>query len=161
MVKTTALVSSKAVSGRLIHDLSELLSEGSAATQEEIRDALLAKKHRVNQSKVSRLLRKINAIKSKNELGEIVYHLPFEPAPPTLDNKLVNLIIDVVANETTIIINTSPGSAQLIARLLDYNKSKLKIIGTIAGDDTVFIAPESVKKIRNSMNEIKKLLLIL
>ena len=142
----------------LIEDFRLLLLEGRVTTQDDICAALQAKGHLVNQSKISRLIRKLDAIKSKNEFGQIVYRLGREPAPPTTTTQLSNLIIDVVANETIIIVNTSPGAAQLIARVLDYHKDKIQIIGTIAGDDSIFIAPASIKMINDSLREIKNLL---
>lgn len=138
--------------------LRELLLEGKVTTQEDICLTLNTLGHAANQSKVSRLLRKIGAVKSKNEQGQIVYRLPLEPAPPTMNSQLSGLVIDVIANETTIIVHTSPGSAQLIARVLDYHKDEVQILGTTAGDDTIFIAPKSVEKINNSIAEIRKLL---
>ncbi len=142
----------------LSDDLRKLLHEGTVGTQEEICAGLEALGHIINQSKVSRLLRKIGAVKSKNERGEIVYHLPFEPAPPTISNQLSDLIVDVASNEVTIIVYTSPGSAQLIARILDYHKDQIQIIGTLAGDDSIFVAPKSIKNIAHSVKEIRKLL---
>lgn len=124
--------------------LRHILLEGKVTTQEDIRQALEDMGHVVNQSKISRLLRKLGAAKSKDEQGQIVYRLNMEPAPPTPSDALSSLIIDAVANEVNIIVYTSPGSAQLIARILDYHKKNIGIIGTIAGDDTVFIAPQSV-----------------
>jgi len=38
-----------------------------------------------------------------------------------------------------VVIHTSPGAAQLIARLLDSLGKSEGILGTIAGDDTIFI----------------------
>lgn len=144
---------------QLSEDLRILLVEGRVTTQDDICATLQAKGHHVNQSKISRLIRKLDAIKSKNEQGQIVYRLAREPAPPTTNSQLSNLIIDVIANETTIIVNTSPGAAQLIARVLDYHKDKIQIIGTIAGDDSIFIAPTSINTINDSLKEIRQLLL--
>ena len=146
------------VENDLMSDLRELLLEGKVTTQENICDALGELGHSVNQSKVSRLLRKVGAVKSKDEQGAVVYRLPKEPAPPTTSSQLSDLIIDIVCNETNIIVHTSPGSAQLIGRVLDYNKSKIEILGSIAGDDTVFIAPKSIYKIDQTVTEIKSLL---
>ncbi|MGQ3887573.1 ArgR family transcriptional regulator [Legionella sp. CNM-1927-20] len=143
----------------LMDDLRQLLIEGTVTTQEDICAALQTKGHHVNQSKVSRLIHKLNAIKSKNELGQIVYRLAREPAPPTTSSQLSTLIIDVVANEAIIIVNTSPGAAQLVARVLDYHRDRIQILGTIAGDDSIFIAPKSIKTINDSYKEIKKILL--
>ena len=142
----------------LTEDLRGLLQAGKVTTQEDICAALEALGHAINQSKVSRLLRKVGAVKSKNEQGQVVYRLPHEPAPPTPSSQLSSLIIDIIANETTIIVNTSPGSAQLIARVLDYNKKNLAILGTIAGDDSIFIAPASVNDIEKITAAIRQLL---
>lgn len=136
----------------IINDLKSLLLQGITATQETICIALQAKGHLINQSKVSRLLRKINAVKSKNDAGEMIYRLPHDIAPPSLSISVSELIIDVSANEAMIIVKTSPGSASLIARIID-NK-KCQVIGTIAGDDTIFIAPQSVKKIKETLSLI-------
>jgi transcriptional regulator of arginine metabolism len=143
---------------KLIEALRLLLLEGKVTKQDDICAELQAKGHHVNQSKISRLIRKLNAIKSKNELGQIVYRLAREPAPPTTSSQLSHLIINVIANETIIIVNTSPGAAQLVARILDYHKSKMQILGTIAGDDSIFIAPTSIKTINETVKEIKNLL---
>ena len=142
----------------LSDDLRNLLIEGKVTTQEDICAALETLGHSVNQSKISRLLRKLGAVKSKNEQGQIVYRLPREPAPPTISSELSSLVIDIVANETTIIVNTSPGAAQLIARVLDYHKDEFQILGTIAGDDSIFIAPKSTKTIQDCVNQIRLLL---
>lgn len=142
----------------LLDDLRQLLVEGKVTRQEDICTVLQSKGHHVNQSKISRLIHKLNAIKSKNELGQVVYRLAREPAPPTTSSQLSSLVIDVIANETMIIVNTSPGAAQLVARVVDYNKNTLHILGSIAGDDTIFIAPLSINAIEQSVLEIKKLL---
>ena len=140
----------------ILDDLRNLLLHGASATQETMCSALLAKGHRVNQSKMSRLLRKINAIKFKNEQGEMVYHLPHDATPPSINTALSELVIDIVANETTIIISTSPGSASLIARILDHKKCQ--ILGTIAGDDAIFVAPESIHTLEQTLGLIKSYL---
>ena len=59
------------------------------------------------------------------------------------------LLIDIEANESMIVLHTSPGSASLVARHLDSMRSSLDILGTIAGDDTIFIAPTSSRLIKS------------
>lgn len=129
----------------LLNDLNKILLQGITATQETICIELERRGHQVNQSKISRLLRNINAIKSKNDRGEMVYRLPHDVAPPSVSTTLAELVIDIMANESIIIIKTSPGSASLIARIID--DKRCHVIGTIAGDDTIFVAPQSVEKI--------------
>ena len=48
-----------------------------------------------------------------------MYCLPAEMGVPTAKSPLRQLVIDIMHNEMMIIIRTSPGAAQLIARLLD------------------------------------------
>jgi transcriptional regulator of arginine metabolism len=142
----------------LVEALSEILRKGSAGTQQDICAALAAQGFRINQSKISRLLHKLAAIKFKDAQGNTSYRLPKELAPPPTQTPLTQLILKIVANESLIIIQTSPGSASLIARMLDYQHSASEILATLAGDDTIFVAPKSIKKINATFDEVKKLL---
>jgi len=146
------------MSKSLVDDLRSLLIAGKVTTQDDICVALHTKGHEVTQSKVSRLLRKLGAVKSKNEVGKIVYRLPLEPAPPTPNSQLSSLVINIVANEILIIVNTSPGSAQLIARVLDHLQNELQLLGTIAGDDTIIAISKSTKDIHLIVEKIHKAL---
>lgn len=138
--------------------LRALLMGRKASTQEDICTALEKLGYEINQSKASRLLRKIGAIKVVNELGQTVYSLAREPAPPSKNTTLRSLILDIVSNETLVVIFTSPGSASMVARVLDYNQITTEILGTIAGDDTIFVAPKSIKDTKKLAEEIKGLL---
>lgn len=138
--------------------VSEILRKGSAATQQEICAELAAQGFVINQSKISRLLHKMAAIKVKNVQGQTVYRLPKELAPPPTQTPLTQLILKIVANESLIVIETSPGSASLIARMLDYQNSKSEILATLAGDDTIFVAPKSIQRINAAFAEVKQLL---
>lgn len=50
---------------------------------------------------------------------ETVYCLPNELSVPNTTSPLSNLVLDIDCNDYLIVIKTSPGAAQLIARLLD------------------------------------------
>lgn len=142
----------------LVDALRVLLMGRKASSQEAICSALEKLGYEINQTKVSRLLRKIGAIKVENEQGQTVYSLPREPAPPSMNTQIKDVILDIVANETLVVIFTSPGSASMVARVLDYNQITTEILGTIAGDDTIFVAPKTIKDIRKLTEEIKGLL---
>jgi transcriptional regulator of arginine metabolism len=62
-----------------------------------------------------------------------------------------------VHNNVMVIIRTSPGAAQLIARLLDSLGKKDGVLGTIAGDDTIFIAPADVSTIEDTRKRVEAL----
>src|SRR5271154_6077078 len=101
----------------LLAAVSEILRRGNASTQQEICEELAAQGFSINQSKISRLLQKLAAIKVKNSQGQTGYRLPKELAPPLTQAPLTHLILKIVANENLVIIQTSPGSAFLIARM--------------------------------------------
>ncbi len=144
----------------LISALRLLLMGRKASTQEDICSALEQLGYDINQSKASRLLRKIGAVKVVNEKGQAVYSLAREPAPPSMNTPLKDLIFNVMSNEAMVVIFTSPGSASMVARLLDYNQIATGILGTIAGDDTIFVVPKTIQDTQKLMEEIKELLQI-
>jgi transcriptional regulator of arginine metabolism len=134
-----------------------LIREGEASTQEELCNALRKKKFDVTQSTVSRDLRRIGAVKTTNAEEEVIYVLPedHQTLRARVNTSMEGLLTDIVANETTIVLHTTPGSASLVARHIDSLRESLGILGTIAGDDTIFVVPESVKKISSTMKKIK------
>jgi transcriptional regulator of arginine metabolism len=69
----------------------------------------------INQSKVSRMLTKFGAVRTRNAKMEMVYCLPAELGVPTTSSPLKNLVLDIDYNDAVVVIHTSPGAAQLIA----------------------------------------------
>jgi transcriptional regulator of arginine metabolism len=143
---------------KLIDALRVLLLGRKASSQEAICASLEKLGYEINQTKVSRLLRRVGAVKVVSAQGHPVYSLPREPAPASMDTQIRSLIQGIVANETMVVIYTSPGSASMVARVLDYNQITTEILGTIAGDDTIFVAPKTIKDIQRLTEEVKSLL---
>ncbi len=127
---------------KLSEAFKALLKEEKFGSQSEIVTALQEKGfENINQSKVSRMLSKFGAIRTRNTKMEMVYQLPNELSVPATSSPLKNLVVDIDHNDLLIVVKTSPGAAQLIARLLDSIGKSEGILGTIAGDDTIFITP--------------------
>lgn len=134
----------------LIKAFKDILKEENFGSQGDIVDALKTENFdNISQSKVSRMLSKFGAVRTRNARGEMVYCLPPELGMPTARSPLRQLVLDIVHNNVMIIIRTSPGAAQLIARLLDSLSQKDGVLGTIAGDDTIFIAPSDITRIED------------
>lgn len=142
----------------LIQAFIELLKQESFGSQGEIVDALKSQGfENVSQSKVSRLLNKFDAVRTRNALQGMVYCLPVELGVPTAKSPLKQLVLNITHNHMMIIIHTSPGAAQLIARILDSLTPADGVLGTIAGDDTIFIAPTDIKKIDETLKKVEQL----
>jgi transcriptional regulator of arginine metabolism len=135
--------------------LKELLTKGDVSTQEELVSELREKNFDVTQSTISRDLRKLGAMKAIDAQGRTIYRLSDDTQSlPMPHSGLRNLIVDIQHNGSLIVIHTSPGSASLVARQLDIMKRQ-GILGTIAGDDTVFVAPSSPRKIKQLLQLIQ------
>ena len=142
----------------LIRAFKALLKEERFGSQGDIVDALKSQGFdNVSQSKVSRMLTRFGAVRTRNAKQEMVYCLPAELGMPTAKSPLRQLVLDIEHNESMVIIRTSPGAAQLIARLLDSVGKAEGVLGTIAGDDTIFIAPLKVSEIEHTLANVKAL----
>ncbi|QJC34710.1 transcriptional regulator ArgR [Enterobacteriaceae endosymbiont of Donacia crassipes] len=152
------IISAKKKEANLIKIFKNLVKQEKFSTQIEIVRALQEEGfHSINQSKVSRLLTKFGAVRIRNTKMEMVYCFPLELGIPNTTSPLKNLVLDIDYNDILIIIHTSPGAAQLIARLLDSLGKPEGILGTIAGDDTIFVVPTRIFKTINLYNSIQNL----
>jgi transcriptional regulator of arginine metabolism len=142
----------------LIQAFKDLLKQEQFGSQGDIVDGLKSLGFdNISQSKVSRMLSKYGAVRTRNVRQEMVYCLPAELGVPTAKSPLRQLVLDIEYNEVMIIVRTSPGAAQLIARLLDSLSKSDGVLGTIAGDDTIFIAPTNVGKIDETITKLELL----
>lgn len=143
---------------KLSEAFKALLKEEKFGSQSEIVTALQEMGFdNINQSKVSRMLSKFGAVRTRNMKMEMVYQLPVELSVPTTSSPLKNLVVDIDYNAALIVVKTSPGAAQLIARLLDSIGKSEGILGTIAGDDTIFITPVQNVSTQHLMKTITEL----
>ena len=144
----------------LVQAFKDLLKQEQFSSQGDIADSLKAQGfENISQSKVSRMLSKFGAVRTRNARQEMVYCLPAELGVPTAKSPLKQLVLDIEHNDVMIIIRTSPGAAQLIARLLDSLSKSDGVLGTIAGDDTIFIAPTDVTQIKETITKLEVLFL--
>ena len=135
--------------------LRKLLGQETLSTQDELREELESLKFRVTQSTISRDLRRIGAIKAIDSAGRTVYRLSEDQMSPISATSLRDLVVDIASNGYIIVIHTTPGSASLVARHLDQTRPG-GLLGTIAGDDTIFAAPASLKDLKTTVREIEE-----
>lgn len=142
-----------------------LLEEGKVGTHEDIAHALKKQGFNTNQSKISRLLHAVGAVKIVDPEGRNSYRLPHEHGlmhEVSRSSKLPTikqLIINISHNTSLIVIHTTPGAASLVAREVDLHHAKLQILGSIAGDDTIFVAPKDCKRTAHIAEQLKQILI--
>ncbi len=137
------MVSSRAQRQRTIVDL---LRENSPLSHEELSARLTGAGYQVSRATVSQDLEQIGAMKVKRG-PHMGYALPDQVADRDRAGTRLRRIFGewVQSIETSgnfIIVRTPPGSAGLVCLALDQAKLP-EIAGTIAGDDTLFIAVRS------------------
>jgi len=117
--------------------VARIIRSRRIGTQEELLAALEAAGQRTTQATLSRDLARLGARRVSRPEGGTFYELaPDEDALELLRAQ----VSSIVANASLVVIRTVPGSANAIARAIDLAQVP-EVLGTIAGDDTVFVAP--------------------
>ena len=142
----------------LMHAFQRLLKEERCRSQSDIAQALQDLGfENVSQSKISRMLNRFGAVRSRNALNEMAYSLPPELSKLNSSITVRDLVEDIAHNQSMIVIKTSPGAAQMVARLLDSLGERGGILGCVAGDDTIFVAPTDINEIQKIREDVSDL----
>jgi transcriptional regulator of arginine metabolism len=124
--------------------IRRLIRGRKVGTQEDLRTLLAAQGFEVTQGTLSRDLARLGARRAPGAEGGTVYELPPDgaaaPSSPGLLDALDPLVRGVRDNGALVVVHTTPGAAPAVALALDQARLP-EVLGTIAGDDTVFVAP--------------------
>lgn len=134
------------------HAIKELITEIAVSDQNQIVD-LLKEKYGIetNQTIVSRDLRKLGIVK-KMLNGSMIY----EMAEIDVQTEIFRLaLVDIDYNESMIVIKTHPGLAAFVGDHLDQCND-LNILGCLAGENVVFIAPKTISELADTFAVICK-----
>ena len=132
--------------------LRALLRRGRRArTQSDLVEALESRGFAITQSSLSRDLQHLGARKVDGAyrlVGEDEGLEEADDAYPTLSELQPFVRSARAAGPNLLVVSTRPGLAQTVALALD-SMSMPELIGTIAGDDTVFVATPDRRSQRN------------
>ena len=147
-------------SGRL-QLIRELLELAPAPSQESLVEQLAERGVRVTQATLSRDLRELDVVKAADG-----YRLPdaASPQPATgglrgtgsLERTLRGHLIGVKKGVGIVACVTAPGHAQVVALELDRTPPA-GVIGTVGGDDTIFVAVDSQERVQTLADELLEL----
>ena len=124
--------------------IRDLLASRSIGTQHELAAALRERGFRATQATVSRDVAEMGLIKQSRN-GSRAYTLPPRAGQPdtTSDERLAMILrdlpIEIRPAGLLLVLRAVPGSAHAIAAALDRTGWP-EVAGSIAGDDTVFVA---------------------
>jgi transcriptional regulator of arginine metabolism len=132
----------------------ELISTRAVRTQEELAEALAAEGWEVTQSSVSRDITALRLIKVDG-----AYRRPASvviPADPNERRIADGVLTAEAAGEALVVVHTPAGEANRVAVALD-RLAWPEVAGTIAGDDTIFIAVKGPAARRRVLDALGRL----
>ncbi len=132
-----------------------IISSQQLGSQEEVLRALSDEGFNLTQATLSRDMKQLKVAKAASMNGKYVYVLPNETmyrrvAKPSTAREMLRSpgFISLSFSGNMAVVKTRPGYASSIAYDIDNNDIP-EILGTIAGDDTIFIVmKEGTSKLR-------------
>ena len=120
-----------------------LIRTRRVATQEQLRTLLAVEGFAVTQATLSRDLARLGARHVSHPDGGSTYEFEeLRAADPNDPLRMTPGIVRAIApNGSLVVLHTQPGTAAAVARSMDMARLP-ELLGTIAGDDTVFAAPQ-------------------
>jgi transcriptional regulator of arginine metabolism len=119
-----------------------LVNQRKLATQAEVAEALRNEGFDAVQTTVSRDIAQLGLVKVRDAEGRLVYALPGAADLDRLSELTTALrrsALTLVPSGHLLVVKTPPGHAQALARAIDA-AGLADVTGTVAGDDTIFIA---------------------
>jgi transcriptional regulator of arginine metabolism len=131
----------------------ELISTRPVRTQEDLAEALTAQGWEVTQSSVSRDIAALRLVKVDG-----AYRKP----PPRVsrsdpdETRIADGVLTVEpAGDALVVLHTPPGEANHVAAALD-RLAWPEVTGTIAGDDTIFLAVKNAAAQRRVLQRVRR-----
>lgn len=133
----------------------QILNTQDVSTQNELVEALQKAGMMVTQATVSRDIKELGIIKVATVNGQ--KYIPMTQSGESASGRFMRVfnvaVVSIDVADCFIVVKTLPGMAQGAAAALDSMRLD-QIIGTIAGDDTIFAATHSKAEAREVYNQL-------
>ena len=139
----------------------ELILENSVDTQEELLRLLRREGFDVTQATVSRDIKELRLVKTLEKDGRYRYTFVTPEKQPEAPNKFISIFIEAVymvdhAGQI-VVLKCHTGMANAACAALDLMKLD-GIVGTLSGDDTIFVLVRDEKKAGALVLQLRKIL---
>ncbi len=136
--------------------IGKLIRAKPILTQDELAAELAATGIQASQVTLSRDIRELGIVKTPEGYRERNSIPPSEPPRDNLRRVLQEFLRDVEVARNLVVLKTTPGGASTVGLALDAEDWP-ELVGTVAGDDTVFAATPSAraaKRLQKTLLEI-------
>ncbi|MBQ6569913.1 MAG: arginine repressor [Clostridia bacterium] len=138
----------------------EIIKNNEIKTQEELLDHLKNAGFNVTQATISRDIKELRLVKVLSADGVYSYSVS-NMQMTDMASKFYQLFADSVVSvdwaQNIVVVKCYSGMAQAVCAALDSMKWS-GIVGTLAGDDTMFIVSYSEQSAKNLVAEMKKII---
>lgn len=138
----------------------EIINSKEIETQEELAEELRKSGIEITQATVSRDIKELKLIKISGSDGKYKY-ASSSPKENFLSNKLINIFSQTVVNidrvKNIVVVRAITGAASAAAEAIDCLNLE-ENVGTIAGDNTIFILTRTDEKANDLYNKLKKMM---
>lgn len=138
----------------------DIISEYPIETQDELLTRLKDEGYKATQATISRDIKDLRLVKTLGSDGKYRYVSAAKNLTDIRSNfssLFASSVNSIDFAQNIVVIKTLSGMAQAVCAALDSNDYKA-VVGTIAGDDTIFIACRSSQLAVNLTEELKKLI---
>ena len=138
----------------------DLVNNQDINTQEELMENLQKQGFKVTQATVSRDIKELRIFKALGKDGKYRYSTGGRNAldkTSGFESLFASSVEEVDSAENIVVIKTITGTAQAVCMSLD-NIDFENIVGTIAGDDTIFVLCRNLKATEEMLNKFRKLI---
>lgn len=138
----------------------DIIAEYPIETQDELLTRLKDEGYKATQATISRDIKDLRLVKTLGSDGKYRYVSASKNSTDIRSNfssLFASSVNSIDFAQNIVVIKTLSGMAQAVCAALDSNDYKA-VVGTIAGDDTIFIACRSSQLAVNLTEELKKLI---
>jgi len=132
----------------LLDTIKSLLNDQCFGSQLQLTQALSVRGfENVSQTRISRLLNKVGAIKFRDNNNDAVYRLPAKQHIPRVQQSIDSVILEIKHNNMQIVIKTVIGAATIISKIVEEMGESSGVLACMASDNTILVIPIDVNKI--------------
>ncbi len=139
----------------------EIVSNKDVETQEQLLEELQDAGFYSTQATISRDIKELRIVKELTKFGTYRYSTPSKEVTGSFSTKLNAIFKECVTSfdyaQNMVVVHTIPGLANGAASALDAMNLGV-VLGTIAGDDTVFVVMRDTNAAAAFCGEIKNIL---
>lgn len=134
-----------------------LISSQEVATQEQLGELLAEQGCETTQATLSRDMRELKIRKGLSESGVNCYYSPECSSPPEYSSVFAQAVLSIDYAMNTVVIKCRAGLANAACVVLDEQQLGF-VVGTIAGDDTIFVLTRTENHAVQLMELLKKMM---